>query len=413
MSIYQDKKQKNEINSINELRPAPYNPRRISDKAAKGLKRSIEKFGDIGGITWNRCTGNLVTGHQRVDQLKKLGAKLDNDCLVYDGKRFKINVVDWDDIQEKAANVAANNDAIGGVFENLDDVLKDIKIGLNDEDCNGLLIDKLAIKEKVNLYGYIDEDEIPEPPKEPKTKIGDIWKLGRHRLMCGDILEHTDMLLKNKKVDIVIADPPYGVSYSNKNSFLNSFDEGNRIQKEIKNDNVSEDEINEFWLKCFEKIKTTLSPINSYYFFGQQINGMMMMMKAGLPSKHVVIWVKNNHVLGRCDYNYRHEPIFFGWTTKHEFYGGGEFKTSVWEVDKPLKNDLHPTMKPVRLLINMLLNSSKENQLCLDPFLGSGTTLIACEKTNRICYGMEIEPAYCDVIIERWQNLTGKKAVKE
>lgn len=136
----------------------------------------------------------------------------------------------------------------------------------------------------------------------------------------------------------------------------------------------------------------------------------MMMMEAELPYRHVIIWVKNNHVLGRCDYNYKHEPIFFGWTTKHKFYGMGKFKTSVWEVDKPLKSDLHPTMKPVELIENALLNSCARDSICLDVFGGSGSTLIACEKLNRRCFMMEIDPQYIQVIINRWQAFTGNKA---
>lgn len=135
-----------------------------------------------------------------------------------------------------------------------------------------------------------------------------------------------------------------------------------------------------------------------------------MMQKAGLPCHQVIIWVKNNHVLGRSDYNYKHEPILYGWTTKHKFYKNGPFKTSVWEVNKPLKNDLHPTMKPVELIENAILNSSGKGQLVSDPFLGSGSTLIACEKTERKCYGIEIIPLYCDVTIKRWEEFTGHKA---
>jgi len=134
---------------------------------------------------------------------------------------------------------------------------------------------------------------------------------------------------------------------------------------------------------------------------------MMMMQEAGLPYRHVIIWVKNNHVLGRCDYNYRHEPLFFGWTTTHKFYGNGKFHTSVWEVDKPLKNDLHPTMKPIALAECAMFNSSADGAVVFDGFLGSGTTLIAAEKTGRVCYGMEIDPKYCDVIIKRYADYAG------
>ena len=203
-----------------------------------------------------------------------------------------------------------------------------------------------------------------------------------------------------------------------KNRYLNIISSAKRIQVPILNDHCTEEEIMVLWKKVFEIIRDLLIPEwNSYYIFGPQIQGMMMMMMmmmmdAGLPYRHVIIWVKNNHVLGRCDYNYKHEPLFFGWTTKHEFKKGGEFQTSVWEVDKPHKSDLHPTMKPVRLIENCLLNSSDRDDVCFDPFLGSGTTLIACEKTSRKCYGMEIDPHYCDVIIKRWEDFTNKKAIK-
>ena len=139
---------------------------------------------------------------------------------------------------------------------------------------------------------------------------------------------------------------------------------------------------------------------------------MMMMQKAEIPLRHCLIWVKNNHVLGRCDYNYKHEPILFGWVDKHKFYGKGAHKFSTWEIPKPLKNDLHPTMKPVALIENALLNSTLNGQICLDLFGGSGSTLIACEQLNRKCYMMELDEHYCDVIINRWQKLTGKEAVR-
>ena len=260
-------------------------------------------------------------------------------------------------------------------------------------------------------------DDIPEiEEQEPITKLNDLWKLGEHRLLCEDctIKENVERLMNGQKADMVFTDPPYGVNYADKNKFLNEIDEGNRIQKEIKQDHVNEREIQIFWKNAFEVIKDNLNDINSYYITGPQSQGMMMMMmmmqEADLPYRHVIIWVKNNHVLGRCDYNYKHEPIFFGWTIKHKFYGKGEFKTSVWEVDKPLKSDLHPTMKPIRLIVNALLNSSEKEQICFDPFGGSGSTLIACEKTKRKCYMMEIDPWYCTVIIKRWEEYTGKQA---
>jgi DNA modification methylase len=261
------------------------------------------------------------------------------------------------------------------------------------------------------------DDEVPAT-RETDIKLGDMFVLGSHKLLCGDATKSQDAakLMGKEKADMVFTDPPYGVSYADKNKMLNDYDKGNRIQKEIEADHKSEEEIKEFWRKSFEVIRDNLAPVNAYYIFGPQIQGMMMMMMmmmmSGLPYRHVLIWVKNNHVLGRCDYNYRHEPIFFGWTTKHKFYGNGKFQTSVWEVDKPLKNDLHPTMKPIEIIVNALMNSSKIGDICLDPFCGSGSTLIACEKTKRKCRALEISPEYCQVIIDRWQEFTGRKAKK-
>jgi DNA modification methylase len=231
--------------------------------------------------------------------------------------------------------------------------------------------------------------------------------------MCGDSTVDTEVkrLLAGEKIDMVFTDPPYGVSYADKNEMLNAYDKGNSIQKAIAEDHLSEKEIQAFWKKSFTVIRDNLADENSYYITGPQIQGMMMMMmmmqESGLPYRHVIIWVKNVHVLGRCDYHYRHEPIFFGWTKRHRFYGGGKFQTSVWEVDKPHKNDLHPTMKPVALPECAILNSSAKDAVVFDGFLGSGSTLIAAEKTGRVCYGMEIDPKYCDVIIRRYAEYTG------
>ena len=272
------------------------------------------------------------------------------------------------------------------------------------------------VKPDLEQEGLTDPDDVPEAPKEAISKPGDLWGLGDHRLLCGDSLkeESFQRLLGDEKIDFVFTDPPYGVSYAGKNTFLNSIDKGNRIQKEIENDQMDEKEIQLFWKTAFERIRDHLAETNSYYITGPQIQGMMMMMmmmmEAKLPYRHVIIWVKNNHVLGRCDYNYKHEPLFFGWTTKHKFYGNGEMKTSVWEVDKPLKNDLHPTMKPVALMGNAMLNSSAQGDICFDGFSGSGSTLIAAEKTGRTFRGMEIDPTYCDVTVKRWEQFTGKKA---
>lgn len=265
------------------------------------------------------------------------------------------------------------------------------------------------------------EDEFDETKDDVQTicKRGDIWQLGNHRLMCGDSTDATDvaLLMDGAKATLFVTDPPYGVSYSEKNSYLNAIAPANRIQVPIENDNKTEQEMFELWKKVFKLAYDNTEEKMSYYCFGAQRGELLLLLllalkDSGLQPKHGLVWVKNNHVLGRCDYSYKHEPITYGWKIKgtHEFYGG--FKTSVLEFDKPQKSELHPTMKPVPLIAELIGNSSKEGDCVLDLFGGSGTTLIAAEQLRRKCYMMELAPHYCDVIIARWEKFTGEKAEK-
>jgi DNA modification methylase len=385
------------------------NLKEMSKINAEKLKKSIVKHGWIAPVfTWNG--NNIIDGHGR---LLVLGEMLKNGHSIGEIPVVDIQAKDRKEAAEILLSINSHYQKItgDGLYEFMNDMELNLE-GLTDFVLPDIDLDRFEA-EFFEKKGNIEDDEIPEA-KEAITKTGDLWLLGEHRLLCGDATKKEDVerLMDGKKADMVFTDPPYGVRNADKNKYLNAISPGNRIQTEIKQDHVSEKDIMAFWKISFERIRDTLADINSYYIFGPQIQGMMMMMmqEAGLPYRHVIIWVKNNHVLGRCDYNYRHEPIFFGWTSKHKFYGNGQWQTSVWDCPKPLKNDLHPTMKPVALIINALQNSSLKGQICLDPFLGSGSTLIACEKTNRICYGMEIDEHYCDVIVTRWEQFTGKKA---
>ena len=237
--------------------------------------------------------------------------------------------------------------------------------------------------------------------------------------MCGDAtnVEHVERLMDGDVADLVFTDPPYNVDYAGKNKFLNGAGRGNRVQTDIANDSMESDEDARasLWEPAFKNMAHVADEYCSIYVTMPQGGAHMMMMEAAAASwqvKHELVWVKNNHVLGRTDYYYKHEPILFGWKDKHRFYGNGEFNKSVWEIDKPQKSDLHPTMKPVRLVVNAIMNSTKLGDIVLDVFGGSGTTLIACEQTERRCRMMELTPEYCDVIIDRWEKLTGKRAVK-
>lgn len=237
--------------------------------------------------------------------------------------------------------------------------------------------------------------------------------------MCGDSTDagSVAILMDGQKADMVFTDPPYGVSYTEKNEFLNSLGEGHRLTKAIENDSKAPEEMYDFWTKCFVLLYEFSKNTMAYYVTAPQCGDLLLLLlqalrDSGFMVKHQLIWNKNNHVLGRCDYNYKHEPIIYGWKIgkTHNFYGEGKFKTSVWDIAKPLKNDLHPTMKPIELIANAALDVTKENDLVLDLFGGSGSTLIACEQLGRKCYMMEIDPKYCDVIRKRyWKFKTGSE----
>lgn len=236
-----------------------------------------------------------------------------------------------------------------------------------------------------------------------------------HRLICGDSTDKAtvEKLMNCEKADMVFTDTPYNVDYSSKNHFLNEADKGNRIQKDIAGDfGYTDEECGEkLWKPAFQNMRDNAKDCCSIYVTMPQGGAHMMMMMtiaaAGWQVKHELIWVKNNHVLGRTDYFYKHEPILYGWAKTHKFYGKGEFDKSVWEIPKPQKSDLHPTMKPIRLIANCLQNNSLENDIVLDLFGGSGSTLIACEQLGRVCYMAELDEHYCDVILQRYINFTG------
>jgi DNA modification methylase len=421
---------------LSDLKPADYNPRKISDKQLEMLRKSLDEFGDLSGIVFNRRTGNVIGGHQRLKCLPP-DAKIEKKDLkersktgtvaegwiVIDGEKFVYREVDWDEATEKMANIAANKHGGEWDDEKLGQLLQELsELPVFDLDLVGFESSELdAILSQIEGTGLIDDDEVPEvETPEPITKTGDLYILGgKHRVLCGDATKKEDIerLMDGKKADMVFTDPPYGVSYSDKNKFLNAIDKGNCIQKPIENDHKAVDDLKDnIIFPSFCNIKLFLKDNGTYYITAPQggdllLMMMMMMDKSGLPLRHMLIWVKNNHVLGRTDYNYKHEPILYGWINKHTFYGNGKYLFSTWEIPKPNKSDLHPTMKPVELIENAILNSTLINHLVFDPFLGSGSTLIACEKTNRICYGMEIDPHYVDVIVTRYCKFTGNSKI--
>jgi len=390
---------------ISKLKSAKYNPRKWSEKAISDLRNSIKEFGMVDPLIVNSAPKRkniIIGGHFRNKIAKDLGYK--TVSVVY------INIPNIE--KERKLNIRLNKNLGEWDFDLLsefdEDLLKDI--GFDSKELNNIF----------QLEPNAKDDIVPDPPKKAKSKLGEIYQLGRHRVMCGDSTKKEDVekLMNGKKADMVFTDPPYGVDYGKKNRFLNSFQKAGRNLKDIANDTIGKDELFTMLNKTFTLVNEYGQDWCSYYVTAPQGGElglmMMMMMMSGLPTRHVLIWNKNrqNFSLGRLNYEYKHEPILFSWKKTHKFYGGGQCKSSVWDIDKELKCDKHPTMKPVALIENAILNSSQRGEIIGDFFLGSGSTLIAAEKTNRICYGMEIDPIYVDVIIKRYQDYTGKKAIK-
>jgi DNA modification methylase len=263
-------------------------------------------------------------------------------------------------------------------------------------------------------------DDAEDGKIESRVKLGEIWACGRHRVACGDSTDEGNIqkLLAGRLIDLIFTDPPYGVSYADKNKSLNAVGRGNRIQTPIANDHLTPQQtFDTLWLPVFSALIKHAKAGCSFYVCAPQGGEQMMMMmalnNAGWLVKHELIWVKNNHVLGRADYHYKHEPIIYGWKPgAAHYFIDSRSEMSVWNFDKPNKSDLHPTMKPVGLVIYALSNSTQKNEVVFDAFLGSGTTIIAAQQMqgDRTVFGFELSEAYCEVILRRYEQLTGEVA---
>ena len=252
-----------------------------------------------------------------------------------------------------------------------------------------------------------DDFEI-EPPKEPKAKLGDIYQLGRHRLMCGDStnVEDVEKLMNGSQADLLLTDPPYNVDYEGKT----------KEALKIENDHMGDDSFYQFLYDIFTNAYAVMKDGASFYVWyasKEVVNFTKSITEAGLTVKQELIWNKNSMVMGRQDYQWKHEPCLYGWkeTASHNWYSDRK-QTTVIDIDRPTRNSLHPTMKPIPLFDYLIKNSSKKGDVILDLFMGSGTTLMACEQNDRVSYGMEFDPRYVDVIVERWEQFTGEKAVR-
>jgi DNA modification methylase len=375
-----------EIVDINTIKPYENNPRKLKDSAIEKVAKSIKEFGFRQPIVVDK-EKIIVVGHTRYRASKKLGLT-----------NVPITIADnLTPEQINAYRIADNrtNEEAEWDIELLKTELKDLQLKDFDLDLTAFDEDEINNFLFEEKEGLTDEDAVPETPEEPITKLGDIWKLGNHRLMCGDstILNDIDKLTQKQKPDMIFTDPPYNVAFNGRSG---KFDV-------IKNDNLEESEFNNFIDTILNNLN--LLNINTYYiccnwaFYG--------ILQKKLKPKACIVWAKNVFGLGK-GYRHQHEFILFDGFIDASIKN----ESDLWKIKKDSKYQ-HPTQKPVELSSRAITNSSRPNNTILDLFGGSGSTLIACEKLNRKARVMELDPKYCDVIVKRWEQFTGKKAELE
>ncbi len=386
-----------------DLIPYANNSRTHSEEQVQQIAASIREFGFTNPLLIDEHNG-IIAGHGRLAAARLVGMeKL--PCIVLSG---------LSDMQKRALIIADNKLAINAGW---DRELLAIEIEkLREDDYNiDLLgfaddeIDELLGSLTEEEAGMCDEDEVPEEWEEPVTEEGDIWVLGNHVVICGDSTDVAviDRVAKPETVDCLITDPPYNVAYEGKT----------KDKLKIQNDAMSNGEFRQFLVDAFVAASTALKKGAAFYIWHADSEGYNFRgacYDAALEVRQCLIWVKNTMVLGRQDYQWKHEPCLYGWKdgASHKWYGDRK-QTTVIEYDKPARNAEHPTMKPVGLMEYLLSNSTRKGDIVLDTFGGSGSTLIACAKTGRKCRMIELDPIYVDVIVRRWEAFTGLEAVHE
>lgn len=386
--------------SIDSLKPAAYNPRKKlkkGDKEYEKIKKSIVEFGYVDPIIIN-FDGTVIGGHQRLTVLSDLGYK-EVQCV-------QVRIEDENKV--KALNVALNK--ITGAWN--EELLADLMVDLQDADFN-LDLTGFEAPEIDQLFSKVHNKEVKEDDfdvdgeltKPTISKQGDIWHLGKHRVICGDSTkpETYQLLLGDKKANLIVTDPPYNVNVE-------------ETAGKIKNDDMSDADFYQFLFNMFVNVEQSMEDDASIYVFHADTEGLNFrraFKDAGFYLSGCCVWKKNALVLGRSPYQWQHEPVLYGWKQKgkHQWFSDRK-QTTIWEYDRPKSSKEHPTMKPVQLMAYPIQNSSMRGTLVLDPFLGSGSTLIAADQTGRICYGIELDEKFVDVIIKRYMEATEKTEVK-
>jgi site-specific DNA-methyltransferase (adenine-specific) len=388
-----------EWRSVSTLIPYARNSRTHSDEQIAQIAASIKEFGWTNPILIDGDNG-IIAGHGRLSAARKLGHE---EVPV-------IELKDLTETQRKAYIIADNRLALNAGWDNemltieLNDLLADNFaldiLGFDPKELNALLEPEVVV-------GLTDEDDAPAIPEEPKSKLGDIYQLGKHRVMCGDSCNIHDMekLCGGQLVDMWLTDPPYNVAYEGKT----------KDALKIQNDSMGDDQFRQFLRDAYVTADLVMKQGAVFYIWHADSEGYNFRgaaQDAGWKVRQCLIWKKSSMVMGRQDYHWKHEPCLYGWKEgAGHLWATDRKQTTILEFERPSRSKEHPTMKPVALFEYQMLNNTKGGDIVLDSFGGSGTTLLAAEKHGRHGYLMELDPKYCDVIVKRWENFTGKKAM--
>jgi DNA modification methylase len=387
-----------QIVKIDDLIPYALNSRTHSEQQVAQIAASIREFGFTNPVLIDD-QNNLIAGHGRVLAARKLKMS-EVPAIIVTGlderKRRALIIAD----NKLALNAGWDESALRVELEDLAGDFGEL-MGFSEDELVSLL------QASNPTEGLTDEDAVPEPPEEPITKTGDIWILGKHRLMCGDStsIDHLEKLCNGRQVDMWLTDPPYNVAYEG----------GTKEKLTIKNDSMDDDQFRQFLRDAYTAANAVMKSGAVFYIWHADSEGYNFRGAAkdcGWVVRQCLIWKKSSLVMGRQDYHWKHEPCLYGWKEgAGHLWAADRKQTTILEFDKPSRNGEHPTMKPVALFEYQMLNNTKGGDIVLDSFGGSGTTLVAAQKNGRVAYLMELDPKYCDVIVKRWEEFTGKKAV--
>jgi site-specific DNA-methyltransferase (adenine-specific) len=408
------------MTSIKDLKSDHKNARKRTDRSAKLIAESLQRYGAARSIVIDE-DNRILAGNGTIEGAKAAGIK---NIRVIETDGTEIIAVKRTGLSEdeKIGLALADNRT-----SDLSDWDKDMLQQLSAEhdltpwfDADDLA-EILGEVEQLPAEGLTDADDVPEAPEEPVTKLGDLWVLGDHRLLCGDSTVITDVerLMAGGKADLLLTDPPYNVDITAKNEMLEKAGKARKDKATygIKNDAMSDQDFRQFLRDVCITADSAMRPGAVFYIWHADSEGYNFRgacLDVGWKVRQCLVWVKSVFAIGRSDYHWKHEPCLYGWKdgAAHSWESDRK-QTTVLNFDKPASSGLHPTMKPVDLFQYQMANSTKPGNIVLDSFGGSGTTMIAAERINRKARLMELDPRYCDVIIKRWEDFTGKKAILE